>query len=329
MLRTPLCDLVGIEVPDDPGGDEHLHLARARRGGLERRRARQPRCLEPPARPAAARSRRSPGRSPTRPSPSTTWCQRSTRTHFDATLEFGTCGRVVRARRRRSDRYRQRARSRLPGDAADHNRGAGRGGRRARRRHPRRARDGRPVDTAAASRRSRSSRRSSTRWHRSPSSPRAVSPTGGASPPRCCSAPPASTSAPLPRNARVARRRALEEVDPVTRPSEEWVQARLHQRRHAQPGHRRLRHRVRARRTEFTDRWQQRRDELRADPSPVLEEISAAAAEGRMQELLAVGGQSAGLVTELVSAADVVRTLVAEAEDALASGGDCVRGGAR
>jgi enoyl-[acyl-carrier protein] reductase II len=76
--------------------------------------------------------------------------------------------------------------------------------------------------------------------------------------------------------------------------------------------------RVRALRTDFTDRWQQRADELRADPTPALTEIANAAAEDRLEELLVVGGQSAGLIRELRPAADIVQMLVSDAETALA-----------
>ena len=82
--------------------------------------------------------------------------------------------------------------------------------------------------------------------------------------------------------------------------------------------------RVRALRNEFTDRWQQRRDELRVDPSPALNEIIVAATESRLEDILVVGGQSAGLVGELLPVAEVIRMLVAEAEAALAVAGGLV-----
>jgi hypothetical protein len=57
---------------------------------------------------------------------------------------------------------------------------------------------------------------------------------------------------------------------------------------------------------------------MRADPTPALTEIATAAAEGPLEELLAVGGQSAALVADLMPAADHVQMLVSDAETALA-----------
>jgi nitronate monooxygenase/enoyl-[acyl-carrier protein] reductase II len=99
--------------------------------------------------------------------------------------------------------------------------------------------------------------------------------------------------------------------------SEEWVQLDFLNDLDPTPGAVGYGTRVRALRTEFTDRWQQRRGEIRADPAAILEEFTSAAAAGTMEELLVVGGQSAGAITELMSAADIVRALVTEAEDAL------------
>ena len=74
---------------------------------------------------------------------------------------------------------------------------------------------------------------------------------------------------------------------------------------------------MRGLRTEYTDKWQQRRDEVRADPTAALTELENAEAEGRLEELLVVGGQSAGLVTEILPAAEIVRRIASEAEKAL------------
>jgi len=82
---------------------------------------------------------------------------------------------------------------------------------------------------------------------------------------------------------------------------------------------------VRVLRNEFTDRWEQRRDELRTDPTAALGEMAAAAAEGTLEELFIGGGQSAGIIGELLPAADAIGMLVAEAEDALATAGRIVR----
>ena len=104
--------------------------------------------------------------------------------------------------------------------------------------------------------------------------------------------------------------------------SEDWVQLDFLNDIAPNPGVTGYGTRVRARRTDFTDRWESRRDELRTDPAAAVSEITAAAAEGKLEELLVVGGQSGGLVRELLTAADIVRSIVAEAESALARGGD-------
>jgi enoyl-[acyl-carrier protein] reductase II len=101
--------------------------------------------------------------------------------------------------------------------------------------------------------------------------------------------------------------------------SEAWIQLDFLNDLSPSPGALGYGTRVRAIRTQFTDRWQQRGDEVRADPTAALTEIANAAAEDRLEELLVVGGQSAGLVRELRPAADIVQMLVSEAETALAN----------
>ncbi len=106
--------------------------------------------------------------------------------------------------------------------------------------------------------------------------------------------------------------------------SESWVQLDFLNDIRPNPGTLGYRTRVRALRNEFTDRWQQRRDELRADPTAAIAEIVSAAAEGTLEELLVVGGQSAGIIGELLPVAEVVGMLVTQAEDALAAAGGLV-----
>jgi nitronate monooxygenase/enoyl-[acyl-carrier protein] reductase II len=106
--------------------------------------------------------------------------------------------------------------------------------------------------------------------------------------------------------------------------SESWVQLDFLNDIRPNPGTLGYRTRVRALRNEFTDRWQQRRDELRADPTAAITEIVSAAAEGTLEELLVVGGQSAGIIGELLPVAEVVGMLVTEAEEALAAAGGLV-----
>ena len=100
--------------------------------------------------------------------------------------------------------------------------------------------------------------------------------------------------------------------------SEAWVQLDFFNDIRPNPGALGYGTRMRALRTEFTDRWQRRADDVRADPTSALTEIANAATEGRLEELLVAGGQSAGLVGEILPAGDIVQMLVLEAESALA-----------
>jgi nitronate monooxygenase/enoyl-[acyl-carrier protein] reductase II len=101
--------------------------------------------------------------------------------------------------------------------------------------------------------------------------------------------------------------------------SQSWVQLDFLNDIRPNPGTMGYRTRMRALRTEFTDRWQAHRDELRADPTAALAELAGAVQEGRLDEVLIVGGQSAGIIGELLPVADVVGVLVAQAEAALAT----------
>jgi enoyl-[acyl-carrier protein] reductase II len=82
--------------------------------------------------------------------------------------------------------------------------------------------------------------------------------------------------------------------------------------------------RVRAFRSAFVDKWEERRDDVRRSPEDVVAEIGAAMGEGRMHELVAVAGQSSGLVDGLAPAAEIVRSIVDEAERALHDAGNLV-----
>jgi nitronate monooxygenase/enoyl-[acyl-carrier protein] reductase II len=74
---------------------------------------------------------------------------------------------------------------------------------------------------------------------------------------------------------------------------------------------------VRGRRNAFTEHWEARRDELRADPTPAIAEMREAVEAGTIEELLIFGGQSAGLIRDTPPVADIVRRLVTDAEEAL------------
>ena len=106
----------------------------------------------------------------------------------------------------------------------------------------------------------------------------------------------------------------------VASASEEWVQLDFLNVILPRPGTVGYGTRARARRTDFTERWEARREELRADPTAALQELANAAANGTMDDLIVVGGQSAGLVHELETVAEIVRALTSEAERALGRG---------
>jgi nitronate monooxygenase/enoyl-[acyl-carrier protein] reductase II len=72
-------------------------------------------------------------------------------------------------------------------------------------------------------------------------------------------------------------------------------------------------------RTPFVEEWNRRRADARLQAQQLNEEVMAAMMAGRVHEVLPFTGQSAGLVHEVLPAAEVVRTLVADAEAALAA----------
>jgi nitronate monooxygenase/enoyl-[acyl-carrier protein] reductase II len=103
----------------------------------------------------------------------------------------------------------------------------------------------------------------------------------------------------------------------VTHPSEDWIQARFVNAMNPNPGTLGYRTRLRLLRTEFVDRWEARTDEVEIDPTPVLAELNEAVAAGDREALLVVGGQSAGLIGRVDPAGEIVRALVAETRAAL------------
>jgi enoyl-[acyl-carrier protein] reductase II len=74
---------------------------------------------------------------------------------------------------------------------------------------------------------------------------------------------------------------------------------------------------LRAIRTPFIDQWQQRRDEAKQQAERLRSEVLAAAQQGRLHELMPVAGQSAGLIRDILPAGEIVRRMVAEAQQAL------------
>ena len=81
----------------------------------------------------------------------------------------------------------------------------------------------------------------------------------------------------------------------------------------------------RALRTEFIDRWNADVPGARAEADRLRADVRTAAAEDRLEELLPFTGQSAALVNDVSSAGALVRRLAADAADALHSAGQWVR----
>jgi enoyl-[acyl-carrier protein] reductase II len=104
----------------------------------------------------------------------------------------------------------------------------------------------------------------------------------------------------------------------VTYPSEDWIQAGFINALNPNPGTVGYGTRLRLLRTEFVQRWEERASEVDADPTPALAELAEAIAAGDREDLLVVGGQSAGLIEHVEPAGAIVRALVAETRDALA-----------
>jgi nitronate monooxygenase/enoyl-[acyl-carrier protein] reductase II len=78
---------------------------------------------------------------------------------------------------------------------------------------------------------------------------------------------------------------------------------------------------VRALRTPFLDGWSAKRDEALREMPRIHEELAKASQAGRFHDLMIFGGQSAGAITDLPSAADVVESIVRQAEEILRNAG--------
>jgi enoyl-[acyl-carrier protein] reductase II len=71
-------------------------------------------------------------------------------------------------------------------------------------------------------------------------------------------------------------------------------------------------------RTSFIEEWQYRRDDARREAARLRNELITGIQQGRMYEYLPFTGQTAGMIQDILPAAEIVRRLVAEAEEALA-----------
>jgi len=106
--------------------------------------------------------------------------------------------------------------------------------------------------------------------------------------------------------------------------SDRWTQLDFWNDLFPTPGRKGYGTRMRAMRTAFTERWNERRDEVRRDPGPAFAELEAAEEAGTLDELIVVGGQSAGLIEGVLPAAEIVETIAAETAALLARAPDLV-----
>jgi enoyl-[acyl-carrier protein] reductase II len=67
----------------------------------------------------------------------------------------------------------------------------------------------------------------------------------------------------------------------------------------------------------FVDEWQRRREDARREAERLQIQVGAAIREGKFGELLPFTGQTAGLIREILPAAQIVQRIVSEAEEAL------------
>ncbi|MBI1744503.1 nitronate monooxygenase [Candidatus Acetothermia bacterium] len=70
-------------------------------------------------------------------------------------------------------------------------------------------------------------------------------------------------------------------------------------------------------RTSFIDEWQQHREKAVREAERLQNEIMAARQQGKIHELAPFAGQTVGLIHEILPAGEIVRRLVAEAEEVL------------
>jgi nitronate monooxygenase/enoyl-[acyl-carrier protein] reductase II len=73
----------------------------------------------------------------------------------------------------------------------------------------------------------------------------------------------------------------------------------------------------RALRTPFIEKWMKGREAAKQEVERLRVEVIAAIQQGRMQEFIPWAGQTAGLIHEILPAAEIVRRLAAQAEEAL------------
>lgn len=82
--------------------------------------------------------------------------------------------------------------------------------------------------------------------------------------------------------------------------------------------------RMRAIRTPFIDHWQEHLDEAKRNAERIRGELQEAIRNGNQHELVPGAGQSAGLIKDILPAAEIVRQIAAEAERSLMHGAKLV-----
>ncbi|MGP0089719.1 MAG: NAD(P)H-dependent flavin oxidoreductase [Xanthobacteraceae bacterium] len=86
---------------------------------------------------------------------------------------------------------------------------------------------------------------------------------------------------------------------------------------------------VRSLRTAFLDEWSAKREEARRERDRLWSQVASTIQAGRLHECLLTAGQSAGGINEILPIGDIMRRLVAEAETALSRAPDFRRAAVR
>jgi nitronate monooxygenase/enoyl-[acyl-carrier protein] reductase II len=74
-------------------------------------------------------------------------------------------------------------------------------------------------------------------------------------------------------------------------------------------------------RTPFIEEWTSRRDEVAKRAESLQSEVGSGINEGAMERFVPFTGQSAGLIGEILPAAEIVRGLISQAEEILQQAG--------
>jgi len=177
----------------------------------------------------------------------------------------------------------------------------------------------RPAVPAATSGRSRCFRRWSTRLHRSPSSLPAGSQTAAGSPPCCSSARKGSTSECVSSPPTKPESLRAGSYGSSRRPRRDAVRAEFADAVFPPATGEGYGTRPRVPRTPFVDEWNAGREEIGPEAERLSAELVASVRENRAHVLVPFTGQTAGMIRDVLPAAEIVGRLVSEAEAALRS----------